>query len=645
MKKILFLLLSAAVAASAVAGVNMPVKRVDQNKSPGIPLVAKDKKADVKEKRRAVDDRMTGKTMKQAFSAADANQPEGNLFRYVRSGNAVILTNGTYQSLNQSDTMDIVYGLDGTTVYLKNILYGSNVKFGDYWVQGQLSADGTQITVPMGQRIYHSSSPAINVALAWGRSSYTVHGTSQRFTFDVNEDVTEAVYLIDGNTITLQDSFTTPGSLDPGFEGTGLGCMGRSGTSDPTFAGFFEWNTVLTFASFTPHIITEIPDNCAVHVYKRNSACIFYSFSYLYSQTTDGFFRVAFDRDNQPDVYIQDLSWYHSDKYDAHCWVKGTYDRWNHIITIPTGQFLSWNDKGGYGAVLGWGSTQVDTIVNGNGEEQHVLNPHVNENVTEIQMRVDGEDIYLLGTQGDINAEYPDDYIATGMMTYWNDDHSFTSLEFCNRDESGNALPWGSRVIEGPAVPANPTADDWYDCGDETGYSRFFYTLPETDVNGNFINPECLSYSIFLDDDQIFTFDQQTYSYDIQGMGDISEVPYNVYAHGYDFHTGYVYFYRTNREGYEPLFTWRIGIQVYYTVDGVSNASDIVYLEVFPNPNVNIGDVNNDHVVNIADVTSLIDYLLGSANNINEQAADVNQDKVINIADVTALIDKLLSGN
>ena len=131
MKKILFLLLSAAVAASAVAGVNMPVKRVDQNKSPGIPLVAKDKKADVKEKRRAVDDRMTGKTMKQSFSAADPNQPEGHLYRYVRSGNAVILTNGTYQSLNQSDTMDIVYGLDGTTVYLKNILYGSNVKFGD----------------------------------------------------------------------------------------------------------------------------------------------------------------------------------------------------------------------------------------------------------------------------------------------------------------------------------------------------------------------------------------------------------------------------------------------------------------------------------------------------------------------------------
>ena len=42
------------------------------------------------------------------------------------------------------------------------------------------------------------------------------------------------------------------------------------------------------------------------------------------------------------------------------------------------------------------------------------------------------------------------------------------------------------------------------------------------------------------------------------------------------------------------------------------NSSDIVYLEVFDNPNVNtnMGDVNNDNEVNIADVTALIDKLL-----------------------------------
>ena len=56
------------------------------------------------------------------------------------------------------------------------------------------------------------------------------------------------------------------------------------------------------------------------------------------------------------------------------------------------------------------------------------------------------------------------------------------------------------------------------------------------------------------------------------------------------------------------------------------------------------GDVNCDGVVNIADVTVLIDYLLGNeADTFNREAADVNKDGVINIADVTALIDILLS--
>lgn len=58
------------------------------------------------------------------------------------------------------------------------------------------------------------------------------------------------------------------------------------------------------------------------------------------------------------------------------------------------------------------------------------------------------------------------------------------------------------------------------------------------------------------------------------------------------------------------------------------------------------GDVNKDNAVNIADVTALIDYLLGGdASTISLGAADVNQDGAVNIADVTALIDYLLSGS
>lgn len=57
------------------------------------------------------------------------------------------------------------------------------------------------------------------------------------------------------------------------------------------------------------------------------------------------------------------------------------------------------------------------------------------------------------------------------------------------------------------------------------------------------------------------------------------------------------------------------------------------------------GDVNDDSVVNIADVTTLIDYLLyGDESVLNLENADCNRDGGVNIADVTTLIDYLLYG-
>lgn len=61
----------------------------------------------------------------------------------------------------------------------------------------------------------------------------------------------------------------------------------------------------------------------------------------------------------------------------------------------------------------------------------------------------------------------------------------------------------------------------------------------------------------------------------------------------------------------------------------------------FDQPSVEPGDVNGDDIINIDDVTFLIDMLLSSGN-ITE-GADVNSDGNINIDDVTALIDKLLT--
>ena len=55
-----------------------------------------------------------------------------------------------------------------------------------------------------------------------------------------------------------------------------------------------------------------------------------------------------------------------------------------------------------------------------------------------------------------------------------------------------------------------------------------------------------------------------------------------------------------------------------------------------------IGDVNGDGVLTIADVTSLVNIILGKTTQFDQKVADVNGDGVISIADVTMLVNKIL---
>ena len=100
----------------------------------------------------------------------------------------------------------------------------------------------------------------------------------------------------------------------------------------------------------------------------------------------------------------------------------------------------------------------------------------------------------------------------------------------------------------------------------------------------------------------------------------------------------------------KPLdLTWdaykafQIGAGEYYIAIDLTSKK-VMLSKVVPAHDYEVGDVNHDHAVNIADVTALIDYLLGSGS-VCETCANVNGDEGINIADVTALIDKLLNNN
>ena len=54
------------------------------------------------------------------------------------------------------------------------------------------------------------------------------------------------------------------------------------------------------------------------------------------------------------------------------------------------------------------------------------------------------------------------------------------------------------------------------------------------------------------------------------------------------------------------------------------------------------GDVNGDGKVTIADVTALVNIILGKTTNYNAAVADINDDTKITIADVTALVNIIL---
>ena len=89
----------------------------------------------------------------------------------------------------------------------------------------------------------------------------------------------------------------------------------------------------------------------------------------------------------------------------------------------------------------------------------------------------------------------------------------------------------------------------------------------------------------------------------------------------------------TNAEGTTTLALAEVR-DMYFSNDGSTT------------PVYQLGDVNMDGDVNIADVTALIDYLLnGDDSVIDLTAANVNEDNSVDISDVTHLIDMLLTVN
>lgn len=543
MKRIALLLALMAVAVVATARVSFDQRPVQQQNN----RVA------------SPTERVHGPAKNMTRFDASLRIPDGDLKTYKRSGQYVYVKNGFLYRGFQTDKVDIVYA-ENNVVYLKNILCGAKNYFGDnFWVQGTINDAGTEITVPMGQSLYSNELEGTEVILGWGITTDVGDDVS----YQLDEDVTEVIYAINGDKISCIG--TSGLTSSDSYAATGLSAYW---SDDDSWTGFIECNTVLTETApvVAPDVICEIPEGCQISTYTYRGGCVYGDWNKGWSTcSTIGKIDVAFAEDGV--VYLHNPMWWHN-SYNT--WVQGTFNRETGIISVPTGQYLAWSDKSGYGIQLKWGSTYI--VENGFDDEVepvYELRYSVDESMRDINFKIDGDQMYLMGCEGDKAAKYPYNYEATSIMAVFSDNQVLDAMEYgIIAKELYDDVEW--TIPEPPYIYDFYVEDPYYYPEIET-WGYLWFQLPEYDLNGNSLDPENLSYSICVFDIETGVLETLEFGpdyYDV--LTDwTTEIPYEVWS------TGYYYFGMDFAYIYGPWCLYNmIGLQVHHTVDGVKYTSD-----------------------------------------------------------------------
>ena len=445
-------------------------------------------------------------------------QPEGDLVLYNRSGNSLALVSGWWTYINareQTGKVEVVYAPDGKTVYIKDIAYGHEF---NTWVKGELDEQGL-IHIPAGQCIYWSDEYMGGVVLSMGNANASVYDSNFTSAAPLDDEI---VFLVDGETLTLQGTSATINGLN--YDVTGLTGFW---SDDNSMMTSIDWNTTLTEV----HISPAVPADPAVISWEDKG-----------SENGNSRFNFTI---NMVDVDGNPL--------DADHVYYSIYTDDDQIFTFEASNYSS---------------------------------SGITEDMTEVPYSLQNWDLHP-------NAGYIFFYRtnAEGYETFFNERIGIQVHYVVDGVKNSSNIVYWYRPIAVPAMPANPEVKDWYDSGSESGFSTFSFTINLKDVDGNPLVKENVYYSIYTDDDQIFTFTAERYG-DSGVKEDMTLVPYILQAMDLHPNTGYIYFYRTNAEGYETFFNERIGIQVHYIVDGIDNATDIVYWYLNGTPSA-IDEVND----------------------------------------------------
>ncbi|MBQ1485637.1 MAG: hypothetical protein IIZ44_04190 [Muribaculaceae bacterium] len=162
-----------------------------------------------------------------------------------------------------------------------------------------------------------------------------------------------------------------------------------------------------------------------------------------------------------------------------------------------------------------------------------------------------------------------------------------------------------SMVAQNLPKPANPEIDEFIDYGAYIESSDFYfiqgcyisYSFAKAwdgtawqliDVDGNYLDTDKVSFSIYTDNDQVFTFTPEMFD---QVDEPTTQFPYNARSVSGDVGMTDIHFNDLTNDvaglveigvDIERFFDWRIGIQTIYTDGDEESKSDIFYMEIYP---------------------------------------------------------------
>ena len=114
-------------------------------------------------------------------------------------------------------------------------------------------------------------------------------------------------------------------------------------------------NMITDASDEIPVVISEVPEGTLL-TYYRTGGYIYHKFMETGITEFEDVMNVVFAEDGK--VYIQNPI----ATLTNGNWVEGTYDQESGIISVPTGQCVSWMANYGYGGLLVWGHTWFEQI-------------------------------------------------------------------------------------------------------------------------------------------------------------------------------------------------------------------------------------------------------------------------------------------